>query len=461
MKAHAPHEAAPRRPPRPDRAAQHHERAADRAASRALSSADGFAHRAPIAAAPLAGLGGGTPLPEATRAHFERRLGADLSAVRVHTDANAGRAARAEGAAAFAFGTDLVFASGRYAPDTSAGKRLLAHELAHVVQQSGGAPALGLGAAPFGVQRSVETLGGSWDIDSYSLTYSRRGAHRGCEVNRLRFQPNEQVNASRIGLVQAVVSRESGAVTAINPTVDTRSIPAGEADEGLHIDRLAERRNPVYGMDDPTSADPTLGDSTAASNGEWGFRFRPLPLLVPSLELQNDATLYDRPALPGHGANSSQVFETTALAVDGEQAGTFYGSVRWGWTSDAANVPSLVPLGVVSTGVPTASFRVASGLWNANPTSTGADTLDLPIAAGTSGGRLPRDMTTSEIMARLEQIRAERAQAVVGNVLAAIGHGSERTTETLDFEAAALRRELFQRMGDFPAPNLPPGTAYA
>ncbi len=380
--------------------------------------------------------------------------------MRLHTDANAGRAARDQGAAAYAFGSDVVFGAGRYAPETAAGKRLLAHELAHVVQQSGGAPELGLGAAPYGIQRAVETLGGSWDTDSYSLAYDG-GAHEGCEINRLRFTPNANVDASKIGLVQAVISRENGSVTSINRTVSTRSLPAGGADEGLHIDRKSARRNPVYGMDDPTTRNPTLGDSTPASNGEWGYRYRPFPTLMPSFEMRNDATLYDRPALPGHGANSSQVFETTALAVEGAQAGTFYGSVRWGWTSDAANVPSLVPLGLVSTGVPTASFRAASDLWNRNPTSTGASTLDLPIAAGTSGGRLPRDMTTTQIMERLRAIRAERESAVRGNLLSIIGLGERRTTETLDFEEAALRRELNSRMGDFPAPNLPAGTAYA
>nr|MCU0944876.1 DUF4157 domain-containing protein [Rubritepida sp.] len=96
--------AQPGRPPRADRTAQAHERAAERAAARALGSSNGFARRAPIAAAPRAGLGPGAPLPEPTRAHFERRLGADLSAVRLHTDANAGRAARDQGAAAYAFG---------------------------------------------------------------------------------------------------------------------------------------------------------------------------------------------------------------------------------------------------------------------------------------------------------------------------------------------------------------------
>jgi hypothetical protein len=460
MKAHALREAAPRRPPRPDRAAHGHERSADRSAERALGSSDGFAHRAPIAAAPRAGLGPGAALPEPTRAHFERRLGADLSAVRLHTDANAGRAARAEGAAAFAFGSDVVFAPGRYAPETSAGKRLLAHELAHVVQQAGGAPALGLGAAPYGIQRAVETLGGEWNTDSYTLTFDAAGAHEGCEIDMLRFTPNADVNASKIGLVQSLVAMDNNVPDPAHATAAARSVPAGAVGEHSYIDRLADRRNPIYGMNDPARATGGLGDSQAAGNAQWGWRYRPFPL-APTFELRRDAALYDRPRRPGHGPNSRQVFETTALAVEGAQAGTFYGSVRWGWESDAANNATLVPLGIVSAGVPTAGFRAASAAWNANPTSTGADTIDLPIAAGTSGAKLPRDMTTLEIMERLRAIARERQAAVQGNFLSIFGLGEPRTTESLDFEEAALRRELATRIGDFPGPSLPPGTAYA
>jgi hypothetical protein len=55
----------------------------------------------------------------------------------VHTDAHAGETARAVDARAFTLGTKIVFAPGEYAPDTAAGKRLMAHELAHVMQQRG------------------------------------------------------------------------------------------------------------------------------------------------------------------------------------------------------------------------------------------------------------------------------------------------------------------------------------
>jgi hypothetical protein len=87
-------------------------------------------------AAARAVAGGGRPLPAPVRAYFEPRLGRDLGGVRVHTGAAAARAARLVEAHAFSVGEDIVFATGRWAPDTRTGLRLLAHELGHVVRQS-------------------------------------------------------------------------------------------------------------------------------------------------------------------------------------------------------------------------------------------------------------------------------------------------------------------------------------
>jgi hypothetical protein len=70
------------------------------------------------------------------RRYFNPRFGYDFSGVRVHTDSNAGQAAGAINARAFTLGRDIVFASGQYAPETESGKRLLAHELTHVLQQA-------------------------------------------------------------------------------------------------------------------------------------------------------------------------------------------------------------------------------------------------------------------------------------------------------------------------------------
>ncbi|TAH34690.1 MAG: DUF4157 domain-containing protein [Planctomycetota bacterium] len=78
----------------------------------------------------------GTALEGSLRRFYEPRLGLDLGAVRVHTGAEADASARSVNALAYTLGRDLVFAAGRYQPGTAAGRRLLAHELAHVAQQA-------------------------------------------------------------------------------------------------------------------------------------------------------------------------------------------------------------------------------------------------------------------------------------------------------------------------------------
>ncbi len=92
----------------------------------------------------LGAMGGGAPLPAQSRAFMEPRFGADFSKVRVHHGGNATKLNRAISAQAFTHGHDIYLGSGKNDLDTSAGKRLLAHELTHTIQQ---------GAAP--LQRST------------------------------------------------------------------------------------------------------------------------------------------------------------------------------------------------------------------------------------------------------------------------------------------------------------------
>lgn len=80
--------------------------------------------------------GGGQPLSQSECDFFEPRFGSDFSQVRLHTDTRAAEVAQAMNARAFTVGRDVVFGAGQYEPGTSKGKRLLAHELMHVVQQS-------------------------------------------------------------------------------------------------------------------------------------------------------------------------------------------------------------------------------------------------------------------------------------------------------------------------------------
>jgi len=82
----------------------------------------------------------GAPLPSAVRGNFERSLDADLSGVRVHTSPLSAAAAQAVNAKAYTVGNDIHFNSGYFDPGSASGRHLLAHEVAHTVQQAGATP---------------------------------------------------------------------------------------------------------------------------------------------------------------------------------------------------------------------------------------------------------------------------------------------------------------------------------
>ncbi|HLJ27810.1 MAG TPA: DUF4157 domain-containing protein [Candidatus Angelobacter sp.] len=77
----------------------------------------------------------GRSLDKATRDYFESRFGHDFSKIRIHSDGRAAESARAVHALAYTVGENIAFAAGRYSPNTAEGRRLLAHELVHAVQQ--------------------------------------------------------------------------------------------------------------------------------------------------------------------------------------------------------------------------------------------------------------------------------------------------------------------------------------
>lgn len=100
--------------------------------------------------------GGGQPLPPTLREYFEPRFGHDLGGVRIHAGAQAAEAAQSINAQAFTVGRNVAFAAGQYSPETGAGKRLLAHELTHVIQQNGERRG-GLDGAGLTIQRQTGT----------------------------------------------------------------------------------------------------------------------------------------------------------------------------------------------------------------------------------------------------------------------------------------------------------------
>jgi len=157
------------------------ERAADQAADHVMrmsSKPDSLSTAAEsqgigLPPSPEAGLGAQTdgvqPLPMSLRAFFEPRFGHDFSQVRIHTGESAALSARSLNALAYTAGRDVVFGAGQYAPETAAGRRLLAHELAHVVQQSVARPeSAGPGQGPV-IQRMEFGSGQPPELDGSTV----------------------------------------------------------------------------------------------------------------------------------------------------------------------------------------------------------------------------------------------------------------------------------------------------
>jgi hypothetical protein len=141
--------------------------------------------------------GTGQPLPDASRSFFETRFGHDFGQVRVHHGDTAAQTAHALGARAYTLGHDVVFGAGQYAPDRAEGRRLIAHELTHVVQQGAAPPArtaggslqaqflprIGARGAPGLVQRAPLKEGGTY------LIQTPKGGNL-----RLRVQPSHALD---------------------------------------------------------------------------------------------------------------------------------------------------------------------------------------------------------------------------------------------------------------------------
>ena len=102
------------------------------------SSVSSMLEEEPSPVRDVVGSGGGSPLESSTRSYLESRMGQDFTDVRIHTGAKADTSAKSINAQAYTVGNDVVFAAGKFAPETPGGMHTLAHELTHVVQQRSG-----------------------------------------------------------------------------------------------------------------------------------------------------------------------------------------------------------------------------------------------------------------------------------------------------------------------------------
>ena len=149
--------------------------------------------------------GGGEPLPDDLRGRLERESGSELSGVRVHRDAGADSLARDLHARAFTLGSDVFFRRGLYDPRSNEGQRLLAHEVAHAVQQSRGE----VSGRPIGPGLRVSEPNDPFEQQAERFAQGVvGGAARPRGQNRGRGSRAGVIAASRAGLADTVVQRD-------------------------------------------------------------------------------------------------------------------------------------------------------------------------------------------------------------------------------------------------------------
>lgn len=359
------------------RPGDHHEQEAERAAATLPTRQGAAAARtrplrrsaAPASRVADAAGSGGQPLASSTRQAMESHFGADLSQVRVHSGTQAARLTHALGAHAFTEGAHIFFGAGR----TPGSDALTAHEIAHVLQQSGGGN--GLSASPggpllqcsFAASYPVALGGFEVDLQTRNGAVNTPPTHSGLD-GYIRFVPNTDApNSNDITMVQIVKLTDVGGAD-----VAPATLPAAQAPRGaLGTPGLRTEDNALTGVEggfftdvhhQPGPAGPAVPAGSALSPN---YNFQPAapgqtgtvgqtrqPVFYGSglggvvgqtrgfkrsadrADIRS-AALYDTPGVADPSWNLDFSFESVAR---GNDTGVVYGSVLWGFGLRAGRV---------------------------------------------------------------------------------------------------------------------------
>jgi hypothetical protein len=216
-------------------------------------------------------LGEGRPLDGRVRGPMEAAFGADLSSVRVHDDSDASRLSRGLAARAFTVGNHVAFGMGEYDPDSIVGQALLAHELAHVVQQADGRRSLSSGAgydaleedadvsAVGAVVASREGLwGGLKEMGRSALPRLRSGLR----LQRCKSNDPAQEKQKRIDALKKEIAAQDAVLAQAGAKSFGEAARAGAKRRALeHLLLIEERGHGKYYGNQAATAQP--GDATA------------------------------------------------------------------------------------------------------------------------------------------------------------------------------------------------------
>jgi hypothetical protein len=251
----------------------------------------------------------GEPLDASTRAFMESRFARDFSRVQVHTDSRAAESAAAVNAEAYTVGRDIVFGEDRYRPSTSEGRRLIAHELAHVTQQDAVAPGA---AAALTINQSG---------DAYELA-----ADRAADAAMASAAP---LPAALVA--SPVVQRQE--TTGVSPPLPSPPVPSDDPaaqHRRSQASRPADLQQPTAQSQEPRAASGPSAESALT----WTFFVRPQL----RAELVND---FQEMARAVTVDAKQQVREFVRPYSDGIQTGDFWANWITGWGSQfSSGIPN-------------------------------------------------------------------------------------------------------------------------
>lgn len=181
------------------------------------------------------------------------------------------------------------------------------------------------------------------------------------ELNfELVFKPKKETNATKIGLVQATKEVIGGDAIAIDPNTATKM-----SDAGYSIDQLSDNPNPLYATVQTLVSETS--DKTKLADYKTDTDFGQHAIKEGDAWTQN-AILKDSPTTNKDIPNTKEVFETTALAIDGAEKDKYYGSITWGCHTDGSGKVTKHEIALEAIDTPSENFIGAAKKWNAGKT---------------------------------------------------------------------------------------------
>ena len=283
--------------------------------------------------------GSGNPMARETKSFMESRFGQDFSGVRVHHGDYAAQMSRELNAQAFTTGRDIYFSSGKYAPESSEGKRLLAHELTHVVQQGASGSAIRKKTDPF-IQRAP-TLQVMDQNFIGPLNTNQRRANISCPIfcNGSSVGTMNAVglfyHQNRVGTRTSPSANDNGVGTALhfqsNGPQRFCKCDSFKIIQIINTTNPAAHRNGAGYVDNNEQHTPFYGDVYRSGTGE-----HQIPTGYPDAGETVDTThsIYDRPARPTAGLHSTIRWQAEACVACVRNTGpdVILGGVTYGFT---------------------------------------------------------------------------------------------------------------------------------